>query len=57
VMRIFRPMASSFKCKRSVAEPSGWQRGRAGGRNREVLFDLARQAPGLDHTGGAQLDG
>ena len=43
--------------KRSVAEPSGLQRGRAGGRNREVLFDLARQAPELDHTGGAQLDG
>ena len=41
VMRIFRPMASSFKCKRSDAERSGWQRSRAGGRNNEVLLDLA----------------
>jgi hypothetical protein len=41
MMRIFRPMPTSLKRKRSVAEPSGWQRSRAGARNHEVLIDLA----------------
>jgi hypothetical protein len=34
-------MATSLKRERSVAEPLSWQRRRAGGRNNEVLFDLA----------------